>query len=217
MNKEFHQLAPLLALRQMPESFQKFFIADGFTTENIKELADIPDLVDKDNLTQDAEIHHAHSFKMQEVEGRLKWLDGDVLERLKGLCADAHDFKAEGRLDMVRYCLAKSTHYRVDSLTYPHLFRGKPWSLYHQKFETELGHFIAANQAKIRELEFKPYKDIYKDCRQTAVDAWYQGKDVVAAFEKGEKLADQHKLHICRMCVQGIGDLWITLAREMRL
>ncbi len=217
MNKEFHQLAPVLALEQMPESFQAFFIADGFTAEDLKTGADLPDLVDKDNITQDAEIHHAHSYKLQEVAGQLKWTDGDVLERLKGLCADAHDFKAEKNAAMVRYCLAKMTHYRVDALTYPHLFHGRPWSIYHHKFEADLGKFLVRNHANIGQLVFSAYKDIYKDCRKTAVEAWYVGRDVVAVFEKGEKLSDDQMLAICRTCIQGIGDLWTTLKQEMKL
>lgn len=201
----------------MPDSFQKFFIAEGYTEEQLKTDADLPDMVDKDNITQDAEIHHAHSFKMQEVEGRLKWLDGDVLERLKGLSADAHDFHAEGRSDMVRYCLAKMTHYRCDSLTYPHLHRGKPWSEHHAPFETELGGFIVKHQDEIGKLEFKPYDDVYKSCRRTAETMWHEGLEVITALEKGEKLTDEQKLHICRICVQGIGDLWLTLAKELKL
>lgn len=36
MNKVFHQLVPLIALKFMPQSFRDFLISDGYTEENIK-------------------------------------------------------------------------------------------------------------------------------------------------------------------------------------
>lgn len=217
MNKYFHQNIPLIALRQMPESFRDFLISGGFTESDLKKYADIPDEVDRDNLTQNSEIHHAHSYKLHEIDGKLKWIDGDCLERLKGLCADAHDFKAEGRLDMVRYCLAKMTHYRIDSLTYPHLHRGKPWSTHHQSFEDELGSFLSKHIDDIPKLAFKSYDDIYKACRATAIEMWHEGKEVVDLLESGKDLSYQQRISICIKAVQEVGNLWTTLANELKL
>lgn len=174
-------------------------------------------MVDKDNITQDAEIHHAHSYKLEEKEGKLHWVDGDVLERLKGLAADVHDFRTEGRMDMARYSLAKITHYRIDALTYPHLHRGNPWARHHEHFETEMGAFLVKHQDEIGALSFIPYKDVYKDSRKTALEMWYEGRDVVQALERGEQISDEQKLAICRKCVQEVGNLWITLASELKL
>lgn len=184
--------------------------------------ADLPDEVDKDNLVQDAEIHHAHSYKLEEVQAAdgsklLKWTDGDCLQRLNGLAQDVHDFHAEGKLDMVRYALAKMTHYRIDALTYPHLFHGQPWSKYHEKFETHMGKFLVANQDQIGSLVFLPYKDLYKAARETALKAWYEGRDLVEKLEKGEGIPDDLALIICRSCVYGVGSLWLTLATELKV
>lgn len=204
----------------MPEEFQDFLISDGYSEKQLQIDATLPDSTDKDNITQDAEIHHAHSYKLELREDKkLYWKDGDVLERLKGLCADAHDFKAENRLDMVRYCLGKMTHYRVDALTYPHLFYGKPWNQYHEKFETEMGHFVNNNQDRIASIpfQFKPYKDIYKESRKTALLAWYQGFDLIKIYGSGNKVSDEQALEICKMCIQGVGDLWTTLGKEMKI
>lgn len=217
MNKQFHQTAPLIALKFMPDKFRAFLICETYTEENLKIDADIPDMVDKDNITQDAEIHHAHSYKMEMKDGKLTWFDGDALERLKGLCADAHDFKAEAKPDLVRYCLGKMTHYRVDSLTFPHLHRGKPWSIHHAQFETEMGHFILANLDKIDHMEFTAYDDVYKACRKTAMEMWPLGLNIVQKYEAGTPLTDEDKTSVLRICVQGIGDLWLTLAKEMKL
>jgi hypothetical protein len=218
MNKTFHQTAPLIALALMPESFKAFLISEGFTEEDLKTDSDLPDMVDHDNITINAEIHHAHSYKLElREDGKLHWADGDALERLKGLCADVHDFHAEGRQDMVRYCIGKMTHYKVDSITYPHNHRGKPWSSYHEKFETELGHFIAKHKDEIGEITFEPYKDVYKDSRKLSLEMWPKGRDAVAKYESGEGLTDDEKLEICRICVKAIGDVWTTLANELKL
>lgn len=217
MNKTFHQLSPEIALNHMPETFRAFLICETYTLDNLRTDSDLPDLTDHDNIAQTSEIHHAHSFKMAEVDGKLKWLDGDVLERLKGLCADAHDFHAENKPDLVRYCLGKATHYRIDALTYPHLHRGQPWSKHHEAFETELGSFLSKNRDKIGPIDFQPYKDIYKDCRNTAGDMWHLGKDVVAQLERNEVLTNEQKMDICRKCVKGVGDLWMTMAVELKL
>lgn len=218
MNKQFHQLAPLLALHKMPEKFQAFFIAEGYTEDQLKTDADLPDMVDKDNITQDAEIHHAHSYKLEQREdGKLHWVDGDCLERLKALAADVHDFHAEGKLDLVRYALAKMTHYRVDALTYPHLHRGKPWSQYHELFETQMGHFITQHAEEIGALKFEPYEDVYKGARQTALTAWSEGIDVVKLYETGGRISPEQAMELCRRCVKGVGDLWLTLAGELKI
>lgn len=179
--------------------------------------ADLPDLVDHDNITINSEIHHAHSYKLEERDGKLHWLDGDCLERLRALCADTHDFCKEGKLAMARYALAKATHYRVDSLTFPHLHRGKPWSKHHQKFEDEMGAYLIQHQGEVGALVFEPYPDVYKAARKTAIEMWHEGMEVVGMLERGEELTDDLMIHVCRTCVQGIGDLWTTLAHELKI
>ena len=217
MNKQFHQLVPLIALKFMPESFQSFIICPTYTVEQLQIDSDIADLVDKDNITEDAEIWHSHSYKMEMQNGQLAWIDGDVIDRIKGLSADAHDFHQEQKSDLVRYCLGKMTHYRVDALTYPHLHKGKPWSLHHKLFEEEMGRFIEKNQAGILQMDFKPYTNIFDACHKTAEAMWSVGLDIVQKYENNLPLTNEEKLAVLRICVQGIGDLWTTLANELKL
>lgn len=217
MNKQFHQLAPLLALTRMPAQFTSFMLSDGYNTDQLSIDADLPDLLDHDNITQNAEIHHAHSFKMEEVDGKLNWLDGDVLDRLKGLCADAHDFKAENKLNLVKYSLAKATHYKVDSMTYPHLHRGKPWSIYHADFETYMGKFITEHATEIGNMTFEPYRDIYHDSRKISEIFWYDSSQVLTVLENRLQLPDAVSLALCQKIVKSIGDLWTTIALELRI
>lgn len=218
MNKDFHRLVPVISLQFMPESFKSFLICSSYNMEQLQIDSDIADLVDKDNITQDAEIHHAHSYKMDiGPDGQLRWLDGEVLDRLKGLCADAHDFHAEKKPDLVRYCLGKMTHYRIDALTAPHLHKGRPWSLHHKRYEDEMGNFSVKHQYQIGPMEFKVYKNVFDSCHQTAIEMWPIGLDIVAKYEKGTPLTDEERLNVLRICVQGVGDLWLTLANELKL
>ena len=219
MNAAFHKLAPALVLKQMPETFRSFMLTDGYTEEQLGKDADLPDTTDKDNLTQNSEIHHAHSYKLEMKDGQLKWIDGDALERLKGLAADAHDFNAEGKLEMVRYCLAKMTHYIIDGSgpTYPHLHRGKPWSEYHEKFEKQMGFFISAHAQEIGPLTFHVSSDLYKRARATAFIGWSEGLEVVKDYQANGGISQEKALHICRFALQNIGDIWTTIATEMKI
>lgn len=202
----------------MPDSFKSFLICSSYTKEQLKIDATISDAVDKDNICQNAITRHAHSYKMEKgADGQLHLVNGDALERIIGLCADAQDFRAEGKPDLVRYCLGKVTHYRVDSLTYPHLHRGTPWSIYHKDFEDEMGVFIVKNSDKITHMEFKAYVDVHDDCRETSMYIWPKGLEIVKSYENGTPLTDEQKMYVLRICVQGIGDLWTTLAKELKL
>lgn len=221
MNKEFHQTIVQIALNYMPKSFQDFMITETYTKEQMSIDADIPDMVDKDNITQDAEIHHAHSYKLEKVDDKIKWIDGDCLERLKGICSDAHDFHAENKLDMLRYSLSKMTHYIVDGsgCTYPHNHRGQPWAKYHEPFESSMGKFIVAHKDELMNTTFKfePVKDIYKYCRENAFSMFDEGMNVVTNFEKGIDMTDPEKLELCKKAVQRIGDIWTTLGIEFKI
>jgi hypothetical protein len=218
MDKIFHQTVPIIALKFMPKEFQDFMITNTYTISQLQNDAILPDAIDKDNMENDCDIHHAHSYKLQEVENKdgkkyLKWIDGDGLEKLKLIGSDVHDFYKENKLDLVRYSLAKGTHYRIDIITYPHLHRGKPWSLYHEKFENEMGKFLFENQDKIKDIKPNVYADIYKDCRQISIQEWYKGLKVVDIYEKENTLLNHEDicLEICILSTKVICDWWFTL------
>ena len=217
INKDFHQLAPLLALKQMPDKFQAFFIADGFTEEDLKRIADIPDLIDHDNIEQDPFCRHDHSYKMEIVNGQLTWTDGGVLERMKSLAEDARDFYMEGNYPMVRYSLAKATHYCIDSKTFPHLSPGKPWSEYHAKFEDQMAVFLTKHQSEIGPIEFTAYKDVIGDSDKIAKELWQVGQTMVKDYITGGRVSVEVAMDVCRRCVKAVGDLWLTVAEELKL
>lgn len=217
MHKEFHQLAPILALQRMPDKFRAFFIADGFTEDDLKRIADLPDLVDLDNIEQDPFCRHAHSYKMELSDGQLKWMDGEALDRVKNLAEDARDYYREKNFAMVRYSLAKATHYSIDAKTFPHLSPGKPWSDYHAKFEDHMASFITKHQNEIGSLEFIAYKDVVEDSGKITRELWYAGQEVVKVYLDGGKVSDELAMDVCSKCIKGVGDLWVTVARELKI
>jgi len=202
INKAFHQNAPQIALKFMPDSFKSFLICPSYTVEQLQIDAVLPDSTDHDNIENDPLCKHAHSYKMEMQDDKLVWIDGDALERIKSLCEDAHDFHAEGKLDMLRYCLGKVTHYRVDALTYPHLSHGKPWSEHHAQFETMMGAFIMKNLDKVGDFTFTAYDDVYKACHKTAMEMWPVGLEIVKKYEASLPMTDEDKLSVFQICVQ---------------
>ncbi len=221
MDKIFHRTAPIIALHYMPEGFQEFLICKEFTAKDISDIATYPDLLDHDNLRQNAEIHHAHSYKLDAAG---KWIDGDCIKTLEGLCAFTLNAMKEYGITnqwplawLTRYALAKLTHYRIDCLTYPHLHHGKPWSEHHASFEKHMDAWINGHAWDLGDFKFEPYTHVYKECRKTALDAWKRGEELVERLEAGEKMTEEDCAIAARACVQGVGDLWLTLALQMGL
>jgi hypothetical protein len=221
MDVKFHRIAPLIALACMPDKFRQFMVCDCMSEADISDIATYPDRIDKDNLAQTPEIHHAHSYKLDDT-GR--WLDGDCVKTIEGTSAFIVDTWKEYRVVsewplqwIVRYALAKVTHHRVDALTYPHLHKGKPWSFHHASFEAHMDRWIDRHKDELGPFKFQPYRHVYKDCRETAIDAWQTGKALVEKLEGGGHVNDQDCLVAARSCVNGIGDLWLTLGLQMEL
>jgi hypothetical protein len=116
---------------------------------------------------------------------------------------------------MVRYALAKMTHYRIDALTYPHLHRGEPWSHYHASFEAHMDRWITRHNEELGAFEFIPYRHVYKECRLMAIETWERGRQLVERFQAGKPPSDQDLVMAARCCIQGVGDLWLTLSIQM--
>jgi hypothetical protein len=225
LDSGFHKIAPQLALDFMPEFFRSFLICESFTLEDLAQIATYPDLLDHDNIRQNAEIHHAHSYKL-DADG--KWLTGDCLKTVDVLCAFALDVWRElqklkslpcaGQLAwVVRYALAKVTHYRIDALTYPHLHKGAPWSRHHAAFEAHMDKWIQKHRAEVGSFVFEPYSHVYKCCRQGAIESWGRGEELVQRIEAGDRFTDADCLMAARSCIQGVGDLWLTVSQQMGL
>ncbi len=223
MNSIFHSLAPQIALKSPQlQPLAKFLFSDGFSIANLTTIACYPDLVDHDNVRQNAEIHHAHSYKL---DANGKWLGGDAMKTIEAISAFSlnaykeaitKDAVPESPLKWVcKYMLCKVSHYRIDATTYPHLHHGKPWSIHHTPFEDHMGKWLRNNQDKLGNFTFAPYKDVYKDCRKVALISWKYGLEAVNILEAGKPLPENFALMSARCCVQAVGDLWLTLALQM--
>lgn len=223
MDKLFHQTVVTVALKFMPKEFQDFLITGNYTIQQLQNDAIVPDAIDKDNIENDCDIHHAHSYKLQEIDSKdgkkhLKWINGDGLEKLKLIGSDIHDFYKEGKIDLVRYSLAKGTHYRVDIMTFPHLYEGQPWSKYHTKFENEMGNFLYKNQQQIVNITPTLYHDIYKDCRNISIHQWYKGQETLNIYLKEGTILNNENicLQICNDMIQGVCDWWLTIFKLIK-
>ena len=151
---------------------------------------------------------------MELLDGQLKWVDGEALDRAKNLAEDARDYYKEKNFAMVRYSLAKATHYSIDAKTFPHLSPGKPWSDYHTKFEDHMASFLVKYQNDIGSLEFEAYEDVVKDSDKIAKELWYPGQELVKEYIAGSKVPDELAMDICRRCIKGVGDLWVTVGAK---
>jgi len=206
----FHQLAPTLALSQLPE-VERFFDDYVYTLEQLKQDAIIPDTVFHDNIEEDADIHHAHSFKLAPDEtGQLCWKDGDCLQRIKGLIADVHDDWCLG--DYFHACrnMGILTHYVVDCRTPPHLHKGQPWNKHHMTYEKHMETFLIAHQQEIGHIDFASYRDVYQDTRKECIALWPKALGWVHLLEEGKPIPDADNLALCRQIVKAIGDTWLT-------
>ena len=201
----------------MPGEFRDFLISDGFDEAHLQKCAVLPDEIDHDNIENNAVTHFAHSYKMEMKDGKPVWVAGDGMKKLEADCSQAIDFMKEGNLAMVRYFLAKSTHYCIDVLTYPHEHQGELWEKHHTPWETMMGHFLTAHQGEIGPLHSEPFSHIYRDMVGVARGAWQNGLNIGAALDAKTPINDDIWLATCRMCISAVMSMWATMAKDLKI
>jgi hypothetical protein len=210
MEGKFHQLAALIAAQRLPE-VAAFFNSHGYADEQLKTDAVLPDSTFHDNLEQDADLHHGHSYKLvMDNKGVLRWKDGDCLQRIKGLIADIHDMVCLGNYAMACQFMGILTHYVVDAHTPPHLHSGQPWNKHHAEYEKYMEKFLDKYTDRIPPITFAPYKDIYLSTREQCLDLWPKGKAWVDLLEQGKEIPYDDNLQLCWVIEKAIGDTWLT-------
>jgi hypothetical protein len=213
MEKRFHELVPLILLARMPV-MMKFFEKHVYRYRHVKEDAVRPDEVYKDNIIQNGEIHHAHSYKLEPDEtGRLRWKDGDCLETLKGRAALSADLYRSGEYRLCCRFLCELTHYAVDAMTYPHLVHGRPWSDYHAHFEVEMARWLDFNYTHLDPIAFEPVHDIYKSAADEARALYPQAIDLVNRYVNGGQLSDAEMHALSVRIVKQVGCYWLTISQ----
>jgi hypothetical protein len=171
-------------------------------------------MVYKDSLAQTAEVHPAHSYKEHVVDGKVCWLDGDCMERVKAIAIDVHNYRQNQDYQLMCRFLAEWTHYAVDCHTYPHLVKGQPWTTYHLPFEMKQAKWIEHNQDKIGKLEFVIYKDIYKAFVRDAREMYWEALKVVKLLEAGAVLSDSKNLALARRIGSAVGSGLLTITQK---
>jgi hypothetical protein len=217
MEKDYHQIIPCLVMDQMPDAFRDFFVAQKHTDELLKADAVRPDEVYHDNLAVGADIHHAHSYKLQpQKDGSLKWLDGDCIERVKAIAIDVRNWRASGGGDYKLVCrgLGEMSHYAIDCHTYPHLFHGAPWSTHHVPWEVRQARWLRNHWRQIGPLKFALYKDLYKAFAGEAREMYPEAVRVVDNLEEGRQLTDGENLDLARKIATAVGSCWLTVTAK---
>jgi hypothetical protein len=213
MDTKYHEIMAVTAIRQIPQ-LKDFYDAQGYTEEMIREDAVRPDMVYKDSLLQGAELHHAHSYKEHVVDGRVCWLDGDCLERVKALAGDCRNYRANNDYRLMCRFLGEWTHYAVDCHTYPHLVKGQPWTTYHMPFEIKQGKWLEHNQDRIGKLNFVIYKDIYKAFCKDAREMYPEALKVVKVLQDDKPLSDSKNLALARRIGTAVGSGLLTITHK---
>lgn len=214
MEAAYHQIIPCMVLRQMPDELQEFFEAQGHTDEMLKADAIRPDEVYHDNIASGPDVHHAHSYKLIERDGKLRWNDGDCIERVKAIAIDVHNWRQSGDYPLVCRGLGEMSHYVVDCHTYPHLYHGKPWSTHHIAFEIHQARWLTEHQEEIGELDFCVYKNLYQTFAREARELYPEAVSVVARLEDGDTLTDEESLSLARRIATAVGSAWLTVTAK---
>lgn len=213
METKYHEIIACMAIRQLPQ-LCAFFHAQEYDEKKICADAIRPDMVYKDSLAQTAEVHHAHSYKQHIVDGKVRWLDGDGMERVKALAIDVHNMRQAQEYQFMCRFMGEWTHYAVDVHTYPHLVKGKPWSEHHVSWEVKQARWLEHNQDRIGKLNFIVYKDIYKAFVQDAREMYYDAIKVVKLLEAGTPLSETKNLALARRIATAVGSGLLSISHK---
>ena len=213
METKYHEIMAITAIRQIPK-LAAFFEAQGYGEDKIRQDAIRPDMVYKDSIYQGAEMHHAHSYKECVKDGKICWLDGDGMERVKAIAIDARNYRQSQDYQLMCRCLGEWTHYAVDVHTYPHLVKGQPWTTYHLPFEVKQSKWLEHNQDKIGKLNFVVFKDLYKAFVKDAREMYPEALKVVKLMQKGQVLSDSKNLALARRICTAVGSGLLTITSK---
>ena len=216
METKYHQLIPRLIFPQMPEAFRDFFAKQGYTPEMMDEDAIRPDEQYHDNLMQGPGYHWAHSYKQQIVDGKLRYCQnpsgGECLERVKACAINIRNWHTSpDSYMMLCHELIIASHYVIDSHTYPHLIKGKPWSDHHASWELSQAKWIEKGQEWIGNVVAEPYKDIYKAFVADARMMYYRGQKVVEKMEQSEPMSEEESVGLAKFIAGAVKRYWLTV------
>lgn len=189
----------------MPFKFREKFL-DGFSIELLKEYADIPYMPTQ--YGENEELHLNHSYKLA-LKGRDLYRVGetDAFDELITLSNGILNLADIGNENLVRFNIAKSTHYIIDLATYPHVNEGL-WDKYHGKFEDISADWLETHKNIIENLVLNytpnPMKSIPSRVRSLMEEAFFDSIDFLPAFKRNGIVTD---LQLATMCCKQIYNL----------
>ena len=191
MNKKFHILAVQTAFNAMPIEYREKFLT-GFSFDLLLEAADIPYVAgafgEKDHL------HLGHSYKLY-LKGRdlHKIGEGSALEESITFANGVHEAFKQGNPLVIRYNIAKGTHFVIDLGTFSHV-NEVTWDKYHQRFEDQAATWIEHHLHLVEELvqNYKPdpMRSVQNRCRKIAEDAYFASIDYLPALKRNGQITD---------------------------
>jgi len=211
MNRKFHMLAVDIAFNAMPVEYRKKFLA-GFSFDMLLETADIPYVPNRFGEQED--LHLDHSFKLY-LKGRdlHKIGEGNALEELVQFSKSVVELYKQDNPQLVRYNIAKGTHYVIDIGTYPHVNEAT-WDKYHTKFEDLAGSWLDLHKHLVEELvknyRPEPMRSVHNRSRAIAEDAYFASADYLPTLKRGGIITDLQWVTVCTKHIYAVMDWFST-------
>lgn len=198
----------------MPSEFREKFL-DGFSIELLKEYADISYIPCQ--YGENEKLHLNHSCKLVLKGRNLHRIGGPaVIDELITLAKGAENLAAEGNKNLVRFNIAKSTHYIIDLATYPHVNEGV-WDKYHSKFEDISADWLEAHKSIIENLVSNytpnPMKSIPNRVRSITEEAFFDSIDFLPAFKRKCMVTDLQLANMCCKQIYNLMDWFATFEK----
>lgn len=216
MEKRFHQLAAEIAMSAMPEGYREKFLS-GFSFELLLEYADVPYVTDR--YGEPEHLHIDHTYKLY-LKGRdLHHVgDGNALEEVVSFSKSIQQLSKEGNGLLVRYNIAKATHYVIDLATFPHVI-DKDWDKYHTAFEDHAANWLEAHKTLVDELviNYKPnaMRSVQNRMRAIAERTYFHSLDFLPCYKRNSQITDLQWVNLSVKHIYDLMDWFATFQNQL--
>lgn len=210
MDKRFHRTAVEIAFNCMPVGYREKFLTD-FSFDLLLETADIPYAANR--FGEPEHLHLDHCYKLY-LKGRdlHKIGEGLALEELVYFGKSVIELHAQDNAQLVRYNIAKGTHYIIDLGTFPHVNEAT-WDKYHKYFEDLAADWLDLHRPLIEELtkNYKPdpMRSVQNRGRAIAKQAYFDSIDFLPALKRNGQITDLQWATMCCKHIYAVMN-WFT-------
>lgn len=216
MNTQFHRAVALIAFNSMDEGFREKFLT-GFSLELLLEYCDVPYVSER--FGESEHLHIDHTYKLY-LKGRdlHRIGEGDALGEIVKFSKSIQELaKAENGM-LVRYTIAKATHYLIDIATFPHV-NHEIWDKYHEKFESQASDWLLIHEHIVKELikNYKPdpYRSVQNRVRAVAERAYFDSIDFLPCYKRNGMVTDLQWATLCCKHVYDVMDWFATFEKQL--